>query len=63
MTIDQVLKHFGGISEVAAAVGISYQAVYQWVENGAVPKGRQWEIQALTSGELQAGNNGDVEAA
>lgn len=54
MTVDQVLKHFGGKSETARALDISYQAVNQWEDNGYVPEGRQWEIQALTDGHLVA---------
>jgi phage antirepressor YoqD-like protein len=52
MTIDQVLKHFGGVSETAKAFGIEYQAVHQWVRKGKVPEGRQWQLQSMTNGLL-----------
>lgn len=52
MTIQQVLDHFGGIAATSKALDISYQAVRQWVDKGEVPEGRQWQIQALTSGAL-----------
>ncbi len=52
MTIDQVLEHFGGVAETSRALDISYQAVSQWVEKGAVPEGRQWQIQAITGNQL-----------
>lgn len=53
MTVDQVIEHFDGISNVAKALGISYQAVREWKTNGDVPEGRQWQIQAMTEGALQ----------
>lgn len=52
MTVDQVIEHYGGIAEVARKLSISYQAVQQWVDKGAVPEGRQWQIQALSGGSL-----------
>lgn len=52
MTVDQVIAHFGGVSETASAVGVTYQAVDQWVSKGEVPVGRQWQIQVLTEGAL-----------
>jgi len=54
MTITEVLDHFDGISKTARALGISYQAVRQWVDKGDIPEGRQWQIQALTDGKLKA---------
>ena len=51
MTVEQVIQHFGGVSQTARALGISYQAVAQWT---SVPEGRQWQIQALTNGQLKA---------
>lgn len=54
MTVDQVLAHYGGVANTARVLSISYQAVREWVEKGQVPDGRQWQIQALTNGELTA---------
>ena len=54
MTIDQVITHFGGISEISKALGISYQAVQQWVDKGEIPEGRRWQIQVLTEGKMSA---------
>jgi DNA-binding transcriptional regulator YdaS (Cro superfamily) len=52
MTITEVLDHYGGVAPLAKALGISYQAVNQWVEKGQVPEGRQWQIQSMTDGAL-----------
>lgn len=54
MTVNQVLEHYGGVAETARALGITYQAVQQWVDKNAVPVGRQWEIQAKSQGALTA---------
>lgn len=54
MNVNQVVEHFGGIADVARALGISYQAVQQWVDKGEVPEGRQWQLQAMTNSELRA---------
>jgi hypothetical protein len=52
VTVQQVLDYFGGIAATSKALEISYQAVRQWEEKGSVPEGRQWQLQALTSGAL-----------
>lgn len=57
MTFKQVIDHFGGVAEVARTLDISYQAVREWGLKGAVPEGRQWQIQAITGGELKADAN------
>lgn len=54
MTVDQVIKHYGSIADTAAALGVTYQAVQQWVANNRVPEGRQWQVETLTKGRLKA---------
>lgn len=57
MTIEQLLKHFGGSqTKVADALGVRPQAVHQWVTNKKIPIGRQYQAQALSGGELVACN-------
>lgn len=46
-----VLDHFGGTSAVAKALKISPAAVSVWPE--IIPKGRAFELQDLTKGELK----------
>ncbi|HCF6640419.1 TPA: Cro/CI family transcriptional regulator [Pseudomonas aeruginosa] len=49
MTKAQAIEHFGSISKLAKALGISYEAIRQWEE---VPELRQYQIERLTKGKL-----------
>lgn len=52
MRKQDVIHHFGSVGAVAAALGITSQAVSMWPE--AVPLMRQYEIERLTDGQLRA---------
>lgn len=52
MKSSEVTRHFGGIRMTARALRISYEAVRKWGEYP--PLGRQYQIQALTNGQLKA---------
>lgn len=56
-----VIAHFGGSAKVAAALGISRQAVYGWPE--IVPPRRQYEIERITDGALKADVNAEARLA
>ncbi|CZW29671.1 MULTISPECIES: Cro/CI family transcriptional regulator [Enterobacter cloacae complex] len=51
MKKDDVVSYFGSVGNVAKALGISHASVSGWGE--VIPKGRAFEIQALTSEELK----------
>lgn len=51
MTKADAVRHFGGMTELAAALGVSYQAVFQW---DVIPMRRQYEIERITKGVLKA---------
>lgn len=54
MTPQQVIDYFGGtIPKAAKALDVTYQAIAQWIEADKVPRGRQFEIQDLTEGDLK----------
>ena len=36
--IEQVIKHFGGKTEVADIVGLSYMAINKWEKKGRFPR-------------------------
>jgi ribosomal protein S16 len=59
MKIEEVIEYYGGIAPTARALNIKYQAVQQWVNKGAVPESRQWQLQVITEGKLKV----DTEAA
>lgn len=53
MTKTEVIEYFGGVQQTADALGIRYQSVREWPENG-VPEGRQYQIQVISEGQLKA---------
>ena len=55
MTYKQALKYFKKRCNLAAACGVTTQAVQRWKETGKIPLLRQYQIQEATDGELKAG--------
>lgn len=53
MTKSEIVEYFGGVQQVADALGITYQSVREWPDD-RVPEGRQYQIQVLTKGKLKA---------
>lgn len=51
MKKDNVVSYFGSVGNVAKALGISHASVSGWGE--VIPKGRAFEIQALTAEKLK----------
>lgn len=60
MKTEDAIKHFGTQSALAAALGISKQAVGQWGDT--VPKGRAYQLQVITGGALSVGKKLSVMA-
>ena len=52
--ISDVVAWFGGQSETARAVGVSSQAVFNWLERGKIPPARAIQIERLTAGHFKA---------
>lgn len=52
MNKKDVIEHFGSVRAVAAALGISLPAIYQWGE--IVPANRWYEIEIKSGGALKA---------
>lgn len=48
-----VLNHFSNKAAIAEALNISPQAVQQWFDKGAIPIGRQFQLQVVTNGLLK----------
>ncbi|WP_027855567.1 Cro/CI family transcriptional regulator [Marinobacterium litorale] len=53
MKRSEAIQYFDGIPALAKALGITYEAVRQWPEDG-IPPLRQFQIQVMTNGELKA---------
>ena len=52
MTTKEAVKHFGGVKQLADALGIWPQAVYAW--GIFPPASKQYELEVKTNGELKA---------
>ena len=51
MNKDEVISYFGGVGQVAKALGISHASVSGW--GSVIPKGRAFEIQSITNKALK----------
>jgi hypothetical protein len=65
MNTQDLKNHFGTLTAAAKALGTSIQVVSAWNTKDRIPPGRQFEIQILTGGKLQAdpqkrGNRGPI---
>jgi transcriptional repressor of cell division inhibition gene dicB len=54
MNYTQLINHFQTQQKVAQALGINQSAVSLWHKAGYIPIGRQYQIQVITGGALQA---------
>jgi hypothetical protein len=52
MKKQDAIDHFGGVAQLASALGCSSQAVSQW--GNTIPQGRAYQIESLTGGQLKA---------
>jgi hypothetical protein len=54
MTPQQAIAHFGKQWDLANSLGITQSSVAEWVQRGYIPWPRQFQIQCVTAGRLQA---------
>ena len=54
MTTKQAIDFYGGVKQLAAALGIWAHVIYRWGEHP--PMARQYELEVKTKGALRAGN-------
>lgn len=52
MKTKEAIDHYGGIKELAAALGIWPHVIYRWGESP--PLARQYELEVKTNGKLKA---------
>jgi hypothetical protein len=57
MTTKQAIEHYGGIKNLADALGMWPHVIYRWGDHP--PKARQYELQVKTNGKLKAQKNGN----
>lgn len=48
-----VVEHFGSQRALAAALGITEQAVSLWDDEKPIPEGRAYQIESITHGKLK----------
>lgn len=55
MSVDEVISYFGNNASAAArALNTTPHNIYRWRREGEIPRGRQYELQVKTRGELLA---------
>lgn len=59
MNIHEVITHFGGVSAMAARLGVTRMAVYQWKKAGVIPFPRQAQIELETGGVFTTRRKGE----
>ncbi len=52
MTTKDAIAYYGGIKELAAALGIWPHPIYRWKDSP--PELRQYQLERLSNGELKA---------
>ena len=52
MTTKEAIEYYGGVKNLAKALGVWPQTIYIWGERP--PMGRQYELEVKTSGALRA---------
>lgn len=55
MTFDDVIGHYGSQVAVSRALDCSKAYISKWNKDGYVPRGRQFEIEKMSRGELKVG--------
>lgn len=54
MTVDQVIKYFGGMTKAAEKLDTTRQTISRWNKRGYIPKLAQLLIENVTDGDLKA---------
>lgn len=54
MTPKQALRHFGTQAEIARVLGVKPPSVSEWFDLGALPEGRQYQLELASNGALRA---------
>ena len=52
MTVDDLIKRFGSTAAICKELKVTRAAISQW-RSGGIPEMRQWQIEAITRGQLK----------
>lgn len=47
MTLEEIIEHFGGVSQTARALDVTRQTIYNWQNSGTMPESRRMQAQYL----------------
>ena len=47
MSIEDIIKHFGGVAQTARALKVTRQTVYNWRRSGEMPEVRKMQATVL----------------
>jgi DNA-binding transcriptional regulator YdaS (Cro superfamily) len=53
MDVKQAEQHFGSRRKLAEALGITSQAISQWVKRKQIPEGIAYKLEVITGGALK----------
>jgi len=53
MNVQQAEAHFGNRRKLAEALGITSQAISQWVKRKQIPEGIAYKLEVITGGALK----------
>lgn len=54
MTPQEVIAHFGTQLGAGRALGCAQSTIAEWVTDGRIPEGRQYQLELATKGKLRA---------
>jgi len=57
MNVQQAEAHFGNRRKLAEALGITSQAISQWVKRKQMPEGVAYKLEVITGGALKVNPN------
>lgn len=47
MKLEEIIEHFGGVSQTARALDVTRQTIYNWQNAGGIPESRLYQAQYL----------------
>jgi len=47
MTLEEIIKTFGGVAQTARALGVTRQTIYIWRRKGEIPEVRRIQAEVL----------------